>query len=79
MSTATISSKGQLTIPKEVRTALDLHPGDRVSFIRMEDGHYALVPATQSVMTLKGILRKPRRAVTLEEMDRAIAEGASGS
>lgn len=77
MSTATLTSKGQLTLPKEVRTALGVGPGDRVTFVRMEDGNFAVVPATDSVMNLKGLLTKPDRAVTLEEMESAIAEGAS--
>lgn len=78
MATATLSSKGQLTLPKDVRDALDLHPGDRVNFVRMEDGNYAVLPATQPVMALKGIIRKPASPVTLEEMDRAVAGGATG-
>lgn len=77
MSTATLTSKGQLTLPKEVRTALGVGPGDRVTFVRMEDGNFAVVPATDSVMNLKGLLTKPDRAVTLEEIESAIAEGAS--
>ena len=78
MSTATITSKGQVTLPKPVREALGVHPGDRVNFVRMEDGNYAVLPATRTVMQLKGILRKPAKPVSLEEMDQAIAEGASG-
>lgn len=79
MSTATLTSKGQLTLPKDVRDALGLHPGDRVNFVRMEDGNYAVLPATQPVMALRGIIRKPAKPVSLEEMDEAIAGGASGS
>ena len=79
MTTATITSKGQLTLPKAVRDALDLHPGDRVNFVRMEDGNYAVLPATQPVMALKGIIAKPAAPVSLDDMDRAIAGGASGA
>jgi AbrB family looped-hinge helix DNA binding protein len=77
MSTATITSKGQLTLPKAVRDALDLHPGDRVNFVRMEDGRYAVLPANLPVMALKGIIAGPAAPVSLESMDRAIASGAS--
>lgn len=79
MATATLTSKGQLTLPKEVRMALGVGPGDRVDFVRMEDGNFAVLPATHSVKSLKGLIPKPRKAVSLEDMDRAIAQGARGA
>ena len=78
MSAATLTTKGQLTLPKEVRSALGVGPGDRVEFVRMEDGNYAVMPATQSVKMLKGLIPKPRKPVTLADMDAAIARGAKG-
>lgn len=78
MSEATLTSKGQLTLPKEVRAALGVGPGDRVDFVRMEDGNFAVIPATKPVKRLKGILKKPAKAVSLETMDKAIASGAKG-
>ena len=78
MSAATLTTKGQLTLPKEVRTALGVGPGDKVEFVRMEDGNYAVMPATQSVKMLKGLIPKPRKPVTLADMDAAIARGAKG-
>ncbi len=78
MSGATITSKGQITLPKAVRTALSLGPGDRVDFVLMDDGNFAMLPATRSVKRLKGIIPKPRKPVSLDEMDRAIAGGAKG-
>ncbi len=79
MSTATLTTKGQLTLPKEVRLALGVGPGDRVSFVRMEDGNFAVMPAALPVKRLKGMLRKPGKPVSLGEMDRAIAAGAKGA
>ncbi len=79
MSTATLTSKGQLTLPKEVRLALGVGPGDRVDFVQMEDGNFAVIPASLPVKRLKGLIRKPKRPVSLEAMDRAIAEGARGA
>ena len=80
MATATISSKGQLTLPKEIRIALGLSPGDRVNFVRMEDGNYAVLPASHSVQTLKGFLRRPgQKPVSLEDMDQAIVKGAAAN
>lgn len=78
MSTATLTSKGQLTLPKEVREALGVGAGDRLDFVRMDDGNFAVLPATHPVKRLKGILPKPKKAVSLEDMDRAIARGAKG-
>jgi antitoxin PrlF len=78
MAAATVTSKGQLTLPKEVRVALGVGPGDRVDFVRMEDGNYAVLPAALSVRSLKGLIPKPRKPVSLGDMDKAIADGAKG-
>jgi len=43
----------------------------------MEDGNFAVLPATHSVKKLKGIISRPKKAVSLEDMDKAIARGAS--
>lgn len=75
MVTATLTSKGQLTIPREVRVNLGLSAGDRLDFVRMDDGNYAIVPACQSIRTLKGIIPRGPRPVSLEEMDAAITAG----
>lgn len=76
MTAATLTSKGQLTLPKDVRAALGVGPGDRVDFVRMDDGNYAVLPATQSVKSLKGLLPRPKQPVSLDAMDEAIASGA---
>lgn len=76
---ATLTSKGQVTIPKAVRDALHLRTGDRLDFIVEADGTVRVLPITSSVKRLKGMLPKPARALTLEEMDDAIAKGAAGA
>lgn len=78
MPTATLTSKGQLTLPKDVREAMGVGPGDRVDFVRMEDGNFAVLPATHSVKSLKGLIPKRKKPVSLEDMDKAIARGALG-
>jgi antitoxin PrlF len=78
MTAATVTSKGQLTIPKDVREALGIGPGDRVEFVQMADGNFAVMPATKSIKRLKGIIPKPRTPVSLEDMDDAIVAGAAG-
>jgi AbrB family looped-hinge helix DNA binding protein len=79
MSTGTMTSKGQITIPIEVRRALGLRAGSRVAFVRRADGVYELRPETGSVRSLRGVIPAPERPVTLKEMDDAIADGASGA
>ncbi len=72
MSTATMTSKGQITIPAVVRTALGVEAGDRVEFIQVEPGRFELVAATQSVTALKGLVRRPAVPVTIAAMNDAI-------
>ena len=69
-----ITSKGQTTLPKAVRDALSVQAGDRVRYV-IQDGEVRIVPV-RSVGRLFGILRHDGPAATLEDMDRAIAEGA---
>jgi AbrB family looped-hinge helix DNA binding protein len=79
MTTATISSKGQTVIPKDIRTHLGLHPGDKVDFILEEDGHVILKAATEDVTMLKGILHKAgRKKVSIEDMKQAVKARAAG-
>jgi len=79
MSEATLTSKGQLTLPKAVRDTLGVGPGDRVDFVRMEDGNFAVIPAAMPVKRMKGILKKPAKPVSLEAMEKAIIAGAKGA
>jgi AbrB family looped-hinge helix DNA binding protein len=73
MSTATMTSKGQITIPATVRSALGVEAGDRVEFVQIEAGRFELVAATQPVTALKGMVRKPASPVTIASMNAAIA------
>ena len=73
---ATITSKGQVTLPKPIRDRLHLKPGDKIEFLLDETGTLRVVPVTASVTRLKGMVPKPPRIVSLEEMDEAIAKAA---
>ena len=75
MSTATLTSKGQTTIPKEIRDYLDLRPGDRIEFM-VRENTVVLRAATRKVTDLKGFLPKPAKPVSLEAMDSAIRKRA---
>jgi AbrB family looped-hinge helix DNA binding protein len=75
MASATVTSKGQVTIPVDVRTHLGLSTGDRIEFVLNEQtGRYEVIPATRSVTALKGIIRKPASPVSIDDMNAAIAE-----
>ena len=76
MQESTVTTKGQTTLPKTVRSALGLAPGDRVRYVIL-DGEVRLLKA-RPVVGLAGILARPgRQPVTLEDMDAAIAAGAT--
>jgi antitoxin PrlF len=80
LATATVTSKGQITIPARVRSELGVDPGDRIEFVQIGKGEFNIVAATRSVKELNGILhRKGRKPVSIEEMNAAIAKGASRS
>lgn len=72
MGTATLTSRGQTTVPKKIREHLRLRPGDRIEFVIEEDGRVMLLPASFDAADLAGILPRPKRAVTLAEMESAI-------
>jgi antitoxin PrlF len=73
MATSTLTSKGQITLPKEVREHLHLREGDRVEFSIEADGKVELHPLSGSIMSLRGILHRPGEPpATIEEMDEAV-------
>lgn len=80
MASATITSKGQITVPVRIRKALGLDAGDRVEFVEIEKGRFAIIAATRSVRELKGMFQdKRRKPVTIEEMNASIARRATQS
>ena len=73
MPEATLTTKGQVTIPKAVRDHLKLETGARLEFVIEDDGTVVLKPLTRHVRELAGLLYRPRRrAVAVEEMDEGI-------
>lgn len=79
MSQSTVTVKGQTTLPKEVRQALALVPGDRLRYVILDDGQVRLL-RTRPVAELAGLLRRDGHTpVSLEEMEAAIAAGAQGA
>jgi len=73
MPSSTLTSKGQTTIPKEVRDHLRIQTGDQIDFLIQSDGTVVVCPATLHVSELKGILhRKNMKAVSVDAMNEAI-------
>jgi antitoxin PrlF len=76
MTTAKITSKGQITIPKGIRDHLHVTEGDRIDFRVDENGEVRLTSVARSASDLFGKLHRPgMKPVSIEEMDAAIAEG----
>ncbi len=73
---ATLSSKNQVTIPKQVREHLNLKPGDRFKFFLQPDGVVVILPKIRTA-SLKGSLPKRKRPISIEEMNSAIQVGAT--
>ena len=68
---ATLTSKGQTTIPKEIRDSLGMKPGDRMTFTLMPDGTVVLRVKSKSIMELAGVLhKKGRKPVSIAQMSR---------
>ena len=80
MPTSTLTSKGQITIPKEVRDRLHLKTGSRLEFVLEPSGRVILQPLNSDFRLLRGMIRsKRKRGVSVEEMNEAIARGYSGT
>lgn len=68
-----MTSRGQITIPSEIRKKLNLHSGNKLEFV-LKDGQVLMLPINKSVKDLKGILPKPTKALTCEEMNNIIRD-----
>ena len=79
MSISTLTSKGQTTIPKQVREHLKIGPGDKLDFVIESEGRVVIRPAKLDVRELKGLLKRhDGKVLSIEDMNAAIARGASG-
>ncbi|QDP98885.1 AbrB/MazE/SpoVT family DNA-binding domain-containing protein [Microlunatus elymi] len=75
-----MTSKGQITVPKDIRDELKLVPGSKLMFVRVGPGDVRIVARTGKLSDLKGILHRPgQRAMSIEEMNDAIADAAAES
>jgi antitoxin PrlF len=77
MPRSTLTSKGQITLPKQVREKLALDTGDPIDFVIQPNGDVLLKPAKFDIKKLQGILKsRKKRAVSLEEMNEAVRSKA---
>lgn len=77
MIAATITSKGQITLPKAVREFLHVHSGDRIAFLLRDGVDARIRPLTKSVTELYGKLSRPGQPVrSVEDMRNAMARRA---
>ena len=80
IAAGTVTSKGQITIPKQIRERLRLEPGHRVEFQVDRQGQVIMRAKNVDIRELKGILRSTRKTpASVEEMNEAIARGYSGT
>jgi AbrB family looped-hinge helix DNA binding protein len=77
MPSATVTSKGQITIPIEVRKALGLDAGVEVDFYEIEEGRFGLTPRTASIRDLKGCIPKLDHVPTIEEMNQDVLDAVA--
>ncbi len=77
MPIATLTSRGRVTVPQEIRRRLGLKPGDKLRFL-VDEGRIVVLPMTVPLRSLYGILSAPPRpvTVTVEEMNEAVRQGA---
>jgi len=78
MTTATVTSKGQITIPLSVRQKLGIDAGHRIEFVEVSDGEFSIKPVVDDVRLLKGLLKKPAKPVSVEDMRATIRRRGAG-
>jgi len=77
MAKSTVTSKGQVTIPKEIRISAMIHEGSQIDFQIQNDGSILIIPIQRHISQLKGIIKsKRKKPVTIKEMKKAISDGA---
>jgi antitoxin PrlF len=75
MAESIVSTKGQIVIPAQIREELGVEAGSRVEFVKTEEG-WLIKPATLPVTVLKGVLKKPRKPLSIEDMNQIIRRRA---
>lgn len=74
---ATVTAKGQVTLPAEARRRLGIRPGSKLAFVVIDEERLEIIPMADSIDTLKGMLPKPETPLSLEDIQEAIVKGAA--
>lgn len=74
MATSILTSKGQTTIPLQIRAYLGIHTGDKLEFLIDKEGRVIVAPLTVDVTELKGLLPKPKKKISIEKMNQIISK-----
>ena len=74
MLSSTITTKGQITIPKNIRNLLKVDKGDRIEFLVNNNGSVTIWPITTDITALKGLVPKPKNYVSLNDMKKTIRD-----
>lgn len=77
MPSASVTSKGQITLPKEIRDQLGVKTGDRVAFRQGHGGTIVVEAEITDLLTLRGAIRPRVRGVSVEDMKDAIRKHAA--
>ncbi len=78
MPSATLTSRGRITVPKRIRDALGVRPGDRLAFRVRDDGTVIVEAETVDLRSLRGIVKPSTRGVSVEAMDAGIRRAGHG-
>ena len=77
MAKSIVTSKGQITVPKEIRVKAMIHEGTQLDFQYLDDGTILIIPIQRHISQLKGLIKSKRKSpVSLSEMKKAISDGA---
>ena len=77
MPAATMTSKGQITVPAELRARLGLRAGVKVDFVVNAQGEVVLRPQTADIRSLRGLIAHTGPPVSIEDMEEAVGEGVA--
>lgn len=74
IATSKVTSKGQVTVPEEIRRALQIEQGDRLEWLPTREGRVEVRKVQGTMSAIVGMLGVPRRSATTEEMDDAVKQ-----
>ncbi|MDH3375769.1 MAG: AbrB/MazE/SpoVT family DNA-binding domain-containing protein [Gammaproteobacteria bacterium] len=76
---STVTSKGQVTVPKDIRERFSIEPGTKLDFKPNDDGTFSVRPLKRSALSIAGVLKRSKRApVSVEQMNKAVVDMAAG-